>query len=174
VIEFTNLAEFNRGLDAFIEECEELADGVMRGLVIEAFEFILQGTPEWSGELAANWRITVGAPASGYSETIFKERPFPGPLPEPYSRVQPNEAALNFARSISREALPLIHVGAQVFISNPTPYAMEVEENRDHRGQPFIRGINLPIEMVSVAADKFGAKGVITEIEAHRLAQEKL
>jgi hypothetical protein len=174
MIQIDNLAQFSRDIDAWILEVEELADGVLRGLAVGAFNFILHGTPEWSGELAANWRITVGAPATGYTESIFKNHPLPGPLPEPFSKLRPNEAALNYARAASAEALSLIHVGVNVYISNSAPYALNVEENKDHEGKAYIRGVNLPIEMVHAAADKFGVAHTISEAEALTLAKAHL
>jgi hypothetical protein len=163
VIRLDNFAEFTQGIEAWIDEMEELAEQQLQALAVGAFEFILQGTPEWTGNLAASWRLTVGAPAQGYDASVFKHTGWerlsaPGTsTPSPYSRQAPNEAALNYARAIAKEQIPLIRLGAPVYITNNTPYAVEVESNvRKDDGKRFIRGVNLPIEMVHAAVDKFG------------------
>ncbi len=176
MIEVRNLAQVNDGLEAWLDACEELADNVYRGLALHAFEYILQGTPQWTGNLAATWRLTVGAPAGGYSETIFKEAEL-GVLAsdrEPYSKQDPNVAALHYAREIARAAAREMRLGAPAFITNTAPYAWNVEQDLDEKGQPFVRLINLPVEMVNAAADKFSVMGQISEMSALALAKEAL
>lgn len=170
-----NLAQFNEGLDRWLEAVEDLANDAFRGLCIDAFSYILQGTPEWSGNLAASWRLNVGQPAVGYDPTVFKDQSFnvAGDR-EPFSNKDPNTAALGYAAAIARTQLPFIRLGAPVFISNPAPYAMEVEVNVNAKGVPFLRLVNQPYEMVFAAEQKFGSLGRISEVEAMNLARRTL
>jgi hypothetical protein len=180
VIRLDNLAQVSAGIDAWIEACEELAEGCLRGMAVQAFNYILEGTPEWSGNLVASWKMTVGTPSVGYSETIFKETG--GQLgannESIYSRVTPNYEAIRYAKSIAAEALPFIRLGAPVYIVNNAPYAEEVEMNRmEGSGKPFLRPVNLVdgrVEMVRAAVEKFGAPGAITEATALAFAGAKL
>jgi hypothetical protein len=180
VIEIENIGEVFAGLDLWVEACEELADHTFRGLVGQTFRYVIEGTPEWSGDLVASWRITVGAPAAGYSETPFKEASLGGLAinPEPYSRVMPNAAAIRYAMSIASSQLPQVHLGSEVFISNPSPYAQEVEDNaKAGSGRTFIRPVNLVdgrVEMAHAAVQKFDSLGELSEAAALAIAQEKL
>lgn len=174
-----NLGEVLTGIDLWVEACEDLADETFRGLTAKAFRYIVEGTPEWSGDLVASWRITIGAPATGYSPTIFKEADLGGlPInPEPFSRVTPNQAAVHFALSIAKGQLAYVTLGSEVYISNPSPYAQQVEDNQKASGSSFIRPVNLVdgrVEMVHAASDKFGALGELSEITARALSAEKL
>lgn len=176
MLEIANLGEFSRDLDRWLETCEDLADGAFRGLVVQAFKYVVQGTPEWSGNLAASWKLTVGSPSVGYDETIFKVT---GPtgvlLDEPYSRkFRPNHEAIHYAFSIAQSSLPLVRIGAEVFITNNAPYAEQVAANRNSRGRAFLRTVNLPVEMAHAAAEKLSGLGEVSAARAASLSQEKL
>lgn len=179
MIQVENLAEVMMGIDQWVEAVEDLADTTFRGLTAKAFRYILEGTPEWTGDLVASWRITIGAPASGYTPTIFKEAELGGLVinPEPFSRVTPNHAAVQYALSIAKGQLAFVTLGTEVYISNPSPYAQQVEDNQKASGNSFIRPVNLVngrVEMVHAAADKFNALGELSEIDAHALSAEKM
>lgn len=184
VLALGNLAEFGAELDGWVDACEELAEGALRGICSEAFELIVRGTPEWTGNLAASWKLTVGAPAAWYDPTIFKSTGWdrlsaPGDhTPSPFSRQTPNEAAIHYALSIAREQITFVRLGADVFITNNAPYSVEVETNlRAADGRAFLRPVNLVdgrVEMLNAAADKFGDMGEISETRALALAEKKL
>jgi hypothetical protein len=176
-LELENFAEVAQGLELWLEATEDLADDVYRGIAVQALKYVVQGTPEFTGNLAASWRLTVGAPAVSYVETPFKELDLGGTAldPAPFSRQQPNYAAIQYAFSIAKEQVALVRLGADVFISNAAPYAENVAENRREDGKVgFIRQVNLPIEMVHAAYDKFSALGVIGLAKAAALKAERL
>lgn len=166
MVKIENLAQASNELDEWLAGAEDLAEEALRGLAMQAFSLVVYGTPEWSGNLASNWRLSIGSPAENYSESPYKAAPLgKGPLPEPYSRVAPNYAAISYALSLAKEEAPLIRLGADVFITNTAPYAQEVEDNERARdGKAFIRAINLPIEMTHAAADKLNAMGELSEV----------
>lgn len=176
MIRIANLAQINAGLDKWVDDIDDLLEGAFRGMVIETFKFILEATPEWSGALAASWRLTVGAPAVGYDEpTIFKDVVFSiGGERDPYSKLDRNQAALHYAKEIAKLALPFIRGEAPVFITNNAPYAENVELNKGAKGAPFIRLVNLPSEMVEAAKDRWGRYGRLTEAKAIALGLEHL
>lgn len=174
MLRVANLAQVNEGLENWLDAVEDLAEGTYRGLAVSAFRYILDGTAQWSGNLAASWKLTVGSPAMGYDPTMFKHVSFGGPgQPEPFSRRSPNTAALIYATEVAKHSLPYVRLGAPVYISNPAPYAWNVELNVSEKGKPFLRLVNLPVEMVHAAADKLGALK-LTEAQAHTLAKETL
>jgi hypothetical protein len=171
MLKIEGLEAFAKGIEDWVFSCENLAEGALRGIAVEAFKYAVHGTPEWSGNLAASWRLSVGAPTSGYTETLFKTAMLGDPSPEPFSKLRPNYAAINYAMKIAEESVPLIRLGADVFITNTAPYAAEVEaNNRRKDGRTFIRTVNLPVEMVLAAHNKFSRLAEISESKARRLA----
>jgi hypothetical protein len=176
VLELENLAEFSEGIDRWIGACEDLADGAFRGLAIQAFKYVVQGTPQWTGNLAASWRFSIGSPSSGYDETVFKEvvADFPGGATASFSRLSPNPAAIHYAYALAQPAVSLMRLGAEVYITNNAPYAAMVEADKREDGRAFIRLVNLPIEMTHAAAEQFSGMGEIFSAKARSLAREKL
>jgi len=175
MIEIDNLAQVYDGLDAWVDACDELAEGAFRGIVVDAFKYILAGTPEWSGNLVANWRLTVGQPALGYDETAWKNRSFgTGIDPAPFDRLNPNQEAIAYARAIARESLEFIRLGADVYITNNAPYAAMVEADVNEKGASFLRPVNLPVEMVMAAAQRANVLGELSEARARKLGEEAL
>lgn len=185
MIRLENLAQFNEGLDRWLEAVENLADGAYRGLVVRVFKHIVEGsgfsgvrlggTPQWTGNLAASWKLTVGGPSTGYSETIFKDADLGGLFqPEPFSLARPNVGAQRYAKSIGKGEVGFVRLGADVYITNNAPYALMVELNMNARGQRFLRPENSFYEMTAGTAERFGRLGEISERMALQLAKENL
>lgn len=175
MIRFENLAQFVEGIDNWIDETKDLAEATLQGLVSQTFDYILQGTPEWSGNLAANWRVGIGAAPTDYDD-VFKDALSKDPTPgarSPYSRQTPNQSALHYARVNAREVIHNVSLVGDVYIANTTPYAYEVETNSVN-GRPFIRTVNLPIEMVYAAVDRYNVQREISEVEARAIAAFKI
>lgn len=173
----TNLAEVLTGIDSWLDACEELSEGALRGMAVQAFKYVVNGTPEWTGNAVASWRLTVGQPASGYTETPFKQADLGGiPInPEPFSKLRPNHEAIHYVLSIAKNEVPFIRLGADVYITNTAPYAGEVEQNlRSSDGKAFLRQVNLPVEMINAAHDKLSALGLLGTTKLLALNAEKL
>ncbi len=183
MLQLENLGEVIEGIEAWVTESEELAEATYRGLAIWAFKYVLEGTPEWSGALASQWRLTVGAPAQGYDELAFEAFKKTGwerlratgkSTPAPFDRrpEHRNLAALEYARGIARENVPYIRLGADTFITNNTPYAAVVQAGG---GKNRIRVVNTPILMADAAEAAADAEfEVISEAQALKLAGETL
>lgn len=58
----TTARSFGKQIDAEIEKMDLMLNGVMRGLAITAFGVLLEETPQWSGNAAANWNFSIGSP----------------------------------------------------------------------------------------------------------------
>lgn len=177
MIELDNVGQFIEGINAFVAESKALAEGAYQGLVIEAFKFCVEGTPQWTGNLVAEWVLTVGAPAEGYTESEFKKtgwarlRSSAGSTPAPYSRkFSPNLAAMEQSKAAARAALPFLRragLTANFYITNTTPYAAVVQAGG---GKYKIRLVNTPILMVDAAETHFGGLGALSEAQALELA----
>jgi len=99
-------------------------------------------TPQWSGNLAANWMLDVGAVTSGAEElgnpdVVSFYQPGDGVFGSaPYSRGMQPAVSISLARA---KAARLPALGESLYIHNPTTYAEEVEQDS---GERPIRAIN--------------------------------
>jgi hypothetical protein len=149
VFQIVNQTEFDAGLEGWLASCALLADDAFRGLTWAAFDFIAKGTPQWSGNLAGSWTLSVGAPS-----TEVRLKPDLGKahweMDSPFHKGHP--LAVDFAELSARPVLAQVHLGVDAYITNPSPYATPVQENvHEDTGKAFLREVNLPVEMVEQA-----------------------
>lgn len=162
---------FNEGLDRWVDAMEVLSTGVLRGTAVKAFKYILRGTPQWSGRLTANWYLSIGRSAPFYNPNIaFNTK---GPMPDALQKGDPE--AIAYAEGNNKSVEKFARLGEDVVISNRAPYGQAVEQNKHEKdGRTFLRPVNLPVEMVMAAYDKFGQGREISAAEAVALSEEKL
>ena len=137
-------------MDGWFAAVSLLADDAFRGLTWAAFDFIAKGTPQYTGNLAGSWTLSVGAPS-----LEVREKPILGDshmsIDSPFAKGDP--LAVGFAEAAAKPVLSAVHVGVPAFITNPSPYALAVQENKhEDTGKTFLREVNLPVEMVYQAA----------------------
>lgn len=162
--------QFDEGLDRWADAVESLAVGVLRGTAVRAFRYILHGTPQWTGHLAANWYLHIGRSAPFYEPDIEFSA---GPMPDALQKGDPQ--AIAHAEAKSKSVEKFARLGADIVISNLTPYGKAVEDNKHEKdGRAFLRPVNLPIEMVMAALDKYGQGREISAAEAIELSEEAL
>lgn len=96
-------------LDELMQRAEEsVADTLMEtGRVLG--EYVIAYSPQWSGDMVAQWTFAVGAEAVAYQQTAFKENPWrkyiEGAM-EPYHPASnPNRAAMTMAANRMNTAL---------------------------------------------------------------------
>lgn len=103
---------------------------------------ITELTPQWSGNLAANWALDVGSPSSTAQElgdpTVRRPGSTDSPAfgADPYSRGMEPAVQLSLARA---QRAGWAGLASAYFIHNPVEYADEVEEDA---GERPIRAIN--------------------------------
>ena len=59
MIQVTNAKEFNRGLDDWLAATEKEITETFRGLAYATVEYLIEETPQWTGNAASNWRVSV-------------------------------------------------------------------------------------------------------------------
>lgn len=124
------------------------------------------GTPQWSGNAAANWYITWGgAPAKffEYYESSINDD-------SPYSALDPNREAVDLSRRRIAGALKQMNVRmvAKVAISNPTPY---LEEYAPYGGEKTFRMVNSPTASLAMAQARLAFE--FATIDRNKVAQAK-
>lgn len=69
----SNLAQFNRELDAFAKKVPEQATIIQKKVVLEALRRLVMRTPVDTGRARGNWQVTIAEPAEGQLEVNDKE-----------------------------------------------------------------------------------------------------
>lgn len=138
-------------LDAAFEALETECSEVVRGIAVEAWNRVLEQTPQLLGRLVASWSFTLNAP-------IAVDRSFAAELdtPEPLAKGDP--AAIDTANFYNRGADDGFRLGMDIFFANGAdhgegPYAAEIEA-----GLMRLRPVNHPGRMAARAFDHIQLK----------------
>ena len=136
-------AAFKARLKAVMPTIEAEINTKYRKLVRKVFIDLVENSPQWSGNLASNWRIGSG----GYAQ-IAEYNPQNWYREDPYERGDDPAVSLTMLREFSKvEAITYLK---PVRIFNPTPYASEVEVGQGPDGRD-IREVNKLAEYGAVA-----------------------
>jgi len=65
---FSNLAQFNKELDAFSKKVPAMATVMQKKVVLEALRRLVEKTPVDTGRARGNWQVTIASPAEGQVE----------------------------------------------------------------------------------------------------------
>lgn len=123
-------------------------------LLRQVFTELVNGTPQWSGDLAANWNFSVNAPDYSYTETPMK-----GQAAELHSRFEPRHAgdqeAVRMSLARMEAVIDKVSWRDRVHFTNATPIAEAVENQTI-----YIRPVNLlesgGVAMLSHIRYKYG------------------
>jgi hypothetical protein len=175
VIKIQGLEQFVQGIEQWVLDCYQLAEGAYKGVVTEAFKHCVYGTPEWSGNLAYNWYISPGGPSAVYDKWLEYDNLQMGKdAPEPFSMARPNFEVIDATMRRAAAKIPQIKLGMPVFIENPTPYALAVQMGQGPNGREIRsanKGENNKVEMMFSAKEKGDRLGLISEYKAVQLAR---
>jgi hypothetical protein len=135
-----------------------------RGWAVHIHADIASLSPQWSGNLAANWAIDLNAATTAAQDlgdpSVRSHHAPANPVygRDPYSRGMFPAVEVSLQRG---QAFPMPGLGDQIYIHNPVVYADEVEQDSGDRP---IRAVNrLPrgetgkIAMVHYAAVKYAS-----------------
>lgn len=96
-ISLKSASTLDRALQRLVDDAEQATMGAVKGLVGYALAFIVPRTPQWSGELVAQWRVTAaGEAAPRYRPMGYKDSAeAPWPVPKDYDELDPYHATRN-------------------------------------------------------------------------------
>jgi hypothetical protein len=139
-MKFTNLPEFNTALEAAVMRgIEKDIVSVFKGVVMQAAQALIAGdfryagTPEWSGNAAANWWPSVDGGPQPFEEFFHDvprpgQRDFPRDFVSPYSAATPRPEAIEMSELRIKAFLQeLPGIPKQVVIQNTAPYLLEYQ-----------------------------------------------
>lgn len=67
-----NAAKFEKGFKDWLKAEQAVVTAAYRGLIAEVYTYVVEETPQYSGQSVSNWRIGVGS-VEGGSSTEMKE-----------------------------------------------------------------------------------------------------
>jgi hypothetical protein len=134
-LDTSGVAAFNRALDLALAEFDREITVAFRGWTVKLFTQLVKDTPQWSGDLTANWNYSIGAPNLTYNETLNKAL---GEHPHNDQQVfhRGDDPAVGEALAQLSYVLPTWR--DTVYFTNNTPIAAKVEAQTI-----YIRPINL-------------------------------
>lgn len=143
-----------KNIDGFLAKLKKhklLVEGrvaeTKRRLVHDMFVDLVQGSPQWSGNLASNWYIEFHGNTGKYSK-IKGYKPKAWQRDDPYSAGDDPAVSRTLARELPKIAD--IRWNSKVQIVNYTPYAPYVEVGSGPEGKP-IREANYRYGQVAMA-----------------------
>ncbi len=143
----TSAARFLTGIARWSERLRDHVSEIAVDMAQVAFKYVLEESPQYSGDFAANWNVDYGK--SDFSFEYFAV--YDG-VSEPYRRGHPS--AINYARARAKwRKLP--H-GQSIFLTNTAKhtesYALKIEH-----GKIKFRDVNAGAERVAARAVRFAA-----------------
>jgi len=118
-------------VDAWLATCTDLATEVAKGYVSETYHYILETSPQFSGDFVANWNLSLMLPDNSFvhlhpvSSFAWFRSPRYG---------EGDREAIDKALSRARAAFDGFRLGVPVFFTNASahddePYALKIEAN---------------------------------------------
>lgn len=147
---------FKAKLKAVMPTVEAEVNTKFRKLGRLIFTDLVTNSPQWSGNLASNWRIGSGSYSqiSGYEN--WQEY-----ANEPYRMGDDPAVSMTLMREMQK--LSAVTYRDEIHISNPTPYASEVEAGEAPNGRPIREENKLAeyggVAMIGYVTTKYGKLG---------------
>lgn len=166
-------------LQAFSAGAVQLVTEVYRGLAINAFHYVAMNTPQWSGNAASNWNIGLGTVDTTVTYELLSsnvaERASMTGRKRNYPRMKfgapvaqkGDERGVQVATARAASKVPAVTLAVPVYISNAAEglnresYIQFLETNPDN----FLRAVNEPGHMVTLAALKGNSFGVLNDFQ---------
>ena len=158
-IDTSGVAAFNKALDLELARLDREISAAFAGWTKRIFTGLVQDSPQYSGDMTANWTISLNTPDYSYSEIPNKylaSAPFANDVQgEVYQRGHPIAVAMALAKMSGVNPT----WRDKVFFANATPIAEKIEA-----GQIALRPVNLvngAVAMIQYRVDVENMRGAI-------------
>lgn len=140
------------GLREAMDELRRECEAVSRGLTVSVWKTVLRETPQYSGNMAASWTYTVGAPIA--ENRFYANLPKGGWRDEEFHPFKKGDLpAINKSREANAGAEMRFKLGQKVYITNGAPHAEDVTT-----GFVDLRAVNWPGRPVDLAMSRVEGK----------------
>jgi hypothetical protein len=122
VIEVTSNADaFSAQIEAALAEIDQQINTGYWSWSMRVFQDLVESTPQWSGNLAANWFYSLNSPSGDYDPVLGKADAWGKPGEnsfEPFQRGAPMAVMMSIGRAMEG---PRPTYNDRIFFSNNTP-----------------------------------------------------
>lgn len=140
MLEIRGIDKAVQKLRGYARKMEGTAAASYRRFLRQIFTDAVEGSPQWSGNLASQWYIEFGSVKGSYSPIPEYVEPVHSPyLQDPYQMGDDPAVRETLARELPK--LDKIRYNTKVTIKNYAPYASDVEAGDGPNGRP-IREVN--------------------------------
>lgn len=126
-------SDIDSWLAAVVEETEEVA----KGLATEAMITLLDNSPQFSGDFAANWKLSVANPDYSFQAGVFPKYAFTATRTKKKRRepfILGDQPAMQHAFIQAMGKMDQFKLGQTIWLTNSAehlvPYAWMIEDNR--------------------------------------------
>jgi hypothetical protein len=122
MFQVTGIDTFRKSLEGQMAAMHGRINAAYREFITNILTELVENTPQWSGDLAASWRVRAEGLTSrsgGSSTTGFKRDPIERPPPF----FKGDEPAIVYALSVNSEVIQSIRYNTRVTIFNDNPTA---------------------------------------------------
>lgn len=171
VIKVENLEQVFSDIDNWLAAAEAQIEGIARGLATEALINLLDHSPQYSGDFAANWKVSVNVPDHSFEAGIFGKTFAVKGSGSPF--IRGDMPALQYAMRNAMGKLDGFKLGDTIWISNSAKhlelYAWKIENNKI-KFRPGNYG-----EAIRITMDEMRTRYTeISRADAEQLIREKL
>jgi hypothetical protein len=147
MLEIKNKAQVFRQMDDWLAAVEAEIVAVAKGMAREALAVLLENSPQYSGDFAANWNISIGEKDVSFQPLLFgDDKAFPSK--DPF--IAGDAPAISYALAHNAGRLDGFQLGQTIWITNAAAhdqdYAWMIENNlikfRDgNAGEPVFHAL---------------------------------
>jgi hypothetical protein len=127
-----NIGQVFSEMDAWLAAAEKEVEDVAKGLATEALVSLLEHSPQYSGDFAANWNMSVGTPDYTFNSDVFRDKHFPIAHDATAFHMGDTPAAIYAFRNAMGK-LDSFKLGDTIWLANAAahdePYAWLIENN---------------------------------------------
>lgn len=136
-LEIPNLDAVFAQIESWVEQQRTFAAQVAKGIAYHALQYITENSAQFSGDFAANWRVTRNTPSPDFTPQLFDIT---------VHRLAGDPEAIDWARANNRNALQGFTLGEEIHLANNAEhedlYGWLIENNQlkfrvGNKGRPL-------------------------------------
>lgn len=164
MFEIANEAEFDAGLAEWFAQAEALCISAYKGLAAYAYNYVIEETPQYSGETVSNWSLNAGSPLpqteSGIKGEFHSRRLGRGGAHTKFWSGNPNMEAMELAMAHRDTGLAgVVSLDEKIYIVNATTFDGRGDRTVADLEDPpagWLRAVNQPGHMIGRAMNYVG------------------
>lgn len=166
-IKIKNLERVTSQSMAWLDSVETMAQDSAKGLATSMLRTLIESSPQWSGDFASNWNLSVGVP--DYSYTVGD---VPNPTLEPWK--QGSRPAIQLGLFRNKGKLTGFKLGQVIYITNASTHDTTYAKGL-YDGSISLREVNRLVVMRMELSDLLSRySGVMSKAQVASLKAQRV